>query len=165
MIAIGACIGSGIFVTPAQSLAALPHHGLVLLTWIIGGIVSCLGALTFSELGARFPNAGGVYVFLKEAFGELTGFLYGWITLLIVNTGALAALSMTLTDYSIPLLGWDEKTKIPFAIATIWILTIINVFGVKLSELFSNIFTGIKVLAIVVIIIAGFYFFVNAPGT
>lgn len=161
MIAIGACIGSGIFVTPAQSLAALPHHGLVLITWIIGGIVSCLGALTFSELGARYPNAGGVYVFLKEAFGELTGFLYGWITLLIVNTGALAALSMTLADYSIPLFGWGEEVKIPFAITVIWILTVINIFGVKMSELFANIFTGIKVLAIIIIILAGFYFFIH----
>ena len=163
MIAIGACIGSGIFVTPAQSVAALPHYGLVLITWGIGGLVSCLGALTFSELGARYPNAGGVYVYLKEAFGPLTGFLYGWITLLIVNTGALAALSITLADYFLPLVGVEDIQKIPFSIGIIWVLTIVNIFGVKISEWFSNIFTGIKVLAIILIILAGFYYALHLP--
>lgn len=163
MIAIGACIGSGIFVTPAQSVGALPHYGHVLITWAVGGIVSCLGALTFSELGARYPNAGGVYVYLKEAFGPLTGFLYGWITLLIVNTGALAALSITLADYFLPLIGVDDAQKIPFSIVVIWALTIINIFGVKISEWFSNIFTGIKVLAIIIIILSGFYYILQLP--
>ncbi|MBL0027494.1 MAG: amino acid permease [Saprospiraceae bacterium] len=92
MIAIGACIGSGIFVTPANTMQVLPHQGYVLLTWLIGGFIAFLGAMTFSELGARFPKEGGVYVYLKNAYGDLAGFLYGWIILLIVNTGALAAL-------------------------------------------------------------------------
>ncbi|MBK8888653.1 MAG: amino acid permease [Saprospiraceae bacterium] len=77
MIAIGACIGSGIFVTPADTMATLPHHGYVLLTWIIGGLVAFLGALTFSELGATYPKEGGVYVYLKHAYGDMAGFLYG----------------------------------------------------------------------------------------
>lgn len=155
MMAIGACIGSGIFVTPAQSVQALPHQGLVLLTWLVGGVVSCLGALSFSELGARFPKAGGVYVYLREAFGDLAGFLYGWIILLIVNTGALAALSITLADYTLPLLGIDKEYNPVFAIAIIWILTIINLFGVNISEVFSKIFTGLKLFAIGCIILAG----------
>jgi APA family basic amino acid/polyamine antiporter len=162
MIAIGACIGSGIFVTPAQSFQALPHQGLVLTTWLIGGLVSCIGALSFSELGSRYPKAGGVYVYLKEAYGELVGFLYGWIILLIVNTGALAALSITLTDYAMPLLGITEDYKNLFAISLIWILTLINITGVKISELFSKLFTGLKLLAIGIIIIAGYYFFFHA---
>lgn len=160
MIAIGACIGSGIFVTPAQSMEALPHHGLVLLTWFIGGLISCLGALSFSELGARYPNSGGIYVYLKEAYGELTGFLYGWIILLIVNTGALAALSITLVDYALPLMGLQTIHKNIAAISVIWILTLINIFGVQISELFSKVFTGLKLIAIACIILSGWYYFV-----
>jgi APA family basic amino acid/polyamine antiporter len=165
MIAIGACIGSGIFVSPSQSFSELPHHGFVLATWLIGGIISCFGALTFSELGARFPGTGGVYIYLKEAYGDITGFLYGWITLLIVNTGALAALTITLADYSIPLLNLPESYKIPFAIVILWILTIINIFGIKASEWFSNIFTSLKLSAIFAIIAAGiFYFYTEQPS-
>ncbi|MBK8080676.1 MAG: amino acid permease [Saprospiraceae bacterium] len=162
MIAIGACIGSGIFVTPAQSMAALPHHGLVLITWLIGGVISCLGALSFSELGARYPKSGGVYVYLKEAYGELTGFLYGWIILLIVNTGALAALSITLVDYALPLLKMENINKNFAAIFVIWILTLINIFGVQISEIFSKVFTGLKLIAIICIILAGWYYFANS---
>jgi len=165
MMAIGACIGSGIFVTPAQSVNALPHQGLVLLTWLVGGMVSCLGALSFSELGARFPKAGGVYVYLKEAFGDLAGFLYGWIILLIVNTGALAALSITLADYTLPLLGIGKELNTVFAIIIIWALTLINLFGVHISEVFSKIFTGLKLVAIAIIILAGVIFALyNNPG-
>ncbi|MFZ1703643.1 MAG: amino acid permease [Saprospiraceae bacterium] len=164
MIAIGACIGSGIFVTPAQSMAALPHHGLVLLTWFIGGIVSCMGALSFAELGMRFPKAGGVYVYLKEAFGNLIGFLYGWIILLIVNTGALAALSITLADYAMPIFGLDEWNKSIVAISIIWVLTVVNIFGINISEWFSKVFTGLKLLAIGIIILVGIiFYFTQAP--
>ncbi len=99
LIAIGSCIGSGIFITPADTVKNIPHAGWVLIIWAIGGFISYLGALTFAELGSRFPKAGGVYVYIKEAFGDLPAFLYGWIILFIVNTGALAALGMALVDY------------------------------------------------------------------
>ena len=73
MIAVGSCIGSGIFLTPYKIVEALPHHGFVLLVWAVGGLIALTGALTFAELGSMFPKAGGVYVFLREAYGELTG--------------------------------------------------------------------------------------------
>lgn len=162
MIAIGACIGSGIFITPKSSFAALPHHGYVLLAWLIGGVVTFFGAMTFSELGARYPQAGGVYVFLKEAYGELAGFLYGWIILLVVNTGALAALSMAFADYLSFFGEMTAGTKQLVGIATIAILTAVNVMGVKISGMFAKVFTSLKLLALVAIIILGFYFF-KAP--
>jgi len=165
MIAIGACIGSGIFITPSGTFEFLPHHGYVLLAWIIGGIVTFLGALTFSELGARFPKAGGVYVFLKEAYGSLAGFLYGWIILLIVNTGALAALSVVFADFLSFLIPISEPTKKVIAISTITILTFVNVIGVNVSDVFAKLFTGLKLLALVAIIFLGLYVFAKNDYT
>jgi amino acid transporter len=120
MIAVGACIGSGIFVTPANTIYLLPHQGYVLLAWAIGGCIAFLGALTFSELGARYPQNGGIYVYLKNAFGPLYGFLYGWITLFIVNTGALAALGFALAEYLTYFVKLSDAGKSVLAIIVIW---------------------------------------------
>lgn len=158
MIAIGACIGSGIFVTPANTIDLLPHHGYVLLTWAIGGFIALLGALTFSELGARYPYNGGVYVYLKNAFGPLYGFLYGWITLFIVNTGALAALGMALAEYLTYFIQLSDSWKSILAIMVIWGLTILNIFGVNISQAFASLFTGLKLFAMFLIILVGMYF-------
>jgi basic amino acid/polyamine antiporter, APA family len=162
LIAIGACIGSGIFVTPASTMQYIPHHGYALLTWLVGGVVAYLGAMTFSELGSTFPKEGGVYVYLKNAYGDLAGFLYGWIILLIVNTGALAALGYALADFLnfFFLVSTDAKSMI--AIGVIWFLTVINIFGVNISQYFASLFTGLKLLAIFFIIVAGLYFLPSA---
>lgn len=157
LIAIGACIGSGIFITPAASMQQLPHHGYTLLAWIIGGLVAYLGAMTFSELGATFPKEGGVYVYLKKAYGDLAGFLYGWIILLIVNTGALAALGLALADFLNFFLPVQGAQKSWIAICVIWMLTIVNIFGVNVSQVFASVFTGLKLAAIAIIICVGLY--------
>jgi len=159
MIVIGSCIGSGIFVTPAGTFKDLPHHGFVMLTWLLGGIITFFGAMTFSELSARFPKAGGVYVFLKEAYGDLAGFLYGWIILLIVNTGALAALSVVFTDFLGFFVELNGIEKQLIAVGTITFLTCINIIGVDISGLFAKLFTGLKLLALLAIIILGLVFF------
>ena len=160
MIAVGACIGSGIFVTPAKIAAYLPHHGWILIVWAIGGLIALTGALTFGELGGMFPKSGGVYVFLKEAYGEWVGFLYGWVILLVINTGALAALGLafsTYMTYFIP--GLDDTGKVSLAIMTIVFLTGINIIGVNISQVFASLFTSLKLLAIAAIVIAGLLFF------
>lgn len=156
MIAIGACIGSGIFITPSNTFENLPHHGYVILAWLIGGVITYFGAMTFSELGARHPRAGGVYVFLKEGYGDLAGFLYGWIILLVVNTGALAALSMGFADFLSFFGEMDARTKQIVGIVTISSLTLLNVFGVKISDIFAKVFTGLKLVALLAIIVLGF---------
>ncbi len=159
MIAVGSCIGSGIFVTPYEVVQAVPHHAFVLLIWAIGGLIALTGALTFAELGGMFPQAGGVYVFIKEAYGELAGFLYGWVILLVINTGALAALGIALAEYLAyfyPLGYWG---KILTAIVVISGLTGLNIIGINASQWFANVFTGLKLLAIAGIIIAGLIFF------
>ena len=164
MIVIGACIGSGIFVTPAGTFKELPHHGYVLLTWLLGGFITFLGAMTFSELSARFPKAGGVYVFLREAYGDMAGFLYGWIILLIVNTGALAALCVVFTDFLGFFFEMNSFQKQAIAIGTITLLTCVNIIGVNISGLFAKLFTGLKLIALLAIIILGLVFF-NAEET
>jgi basic amino acid/polyamine antiporter, APA family len=160
MIAVGSCIGSGIFATPGQIVSAVPNATLVLAVWALGGIIALTGALTFSELGGMFPKSGGVYVYLKEAYGELAGFLYGWVILLVINTGALAGLCAAFADYMrifAPQMGEGEKTGL--AALTMVLLTGINMLGVNVSQRLSNFFTGLKLLAIAGIIVAAFLFF------
>ena len=160
MIAVGGCIGSGIFATPNGVIQQVPHHGLALLVWAVGGLIALTGALTFAELGGMFPKAGGVYVYIKEAYGKLPGFLYGWVILLVINTGALAALSVVFADYMqffIP--DMTETRKTLLAVLTIASLTLMNMVGVNISQFFTNLFSGLKLAAIAGIIIAGVVFY------
>ena len=160
MIAVGSCIGSGIFATPNVVVRDLPHHGLALAVWVLGGLIALTGALTFAELGALFPRAGGVYVFLREAYGRLAGFLYGWVTLLVINTGALAALSFIFADYMVYFVpGLTGSGRVGLAVATIAGLTLANILGVGVSQWLSNVFTGGKLLALAGIIVAGLLFY------
>jgi APA family basic amino acid/polyamine antiporter len=155
LIVVGSCIGSGIFVTPATTMQHLPHHGYALLTWAIGGIVALLGAMTFSELGSRYPREGGVYVYLREAYGPLAGFLYGWIILFIVTTGALAALCLVLIDYLSILFPKLLDYKSLLAILILWILTIVNIFGTNISQTLASAFSTLKLAAMVAVVIIG----------
>lgn len=159
MIAVGSCIGAGIFTTPNVVAQPLQNHGLVLIIWIIGGLISLTGALTFAELGGLFPQSGGVYVFLKQAYGDLTGFLYGWVILLAINTGSLAALGIALAEYLTFFFPMDPTIKTMVAVGVIAILTLINVIGVQVSQSLANIFTGLKLLAIAGIILIGFFYY------
>ncbi len=160
MIAVGSCIGSGIFVTPAQIVSAVPNATLVLLVWTLGGVIALTGALTFSELGGLFPRSGGVYVYLREAYGDLVGFLYGWVILLVINTGALAGLCVAFAEYmKIFVPGMSDGAKTAIAAVTMLALTGINILGVSVSQGLANVFTGLKLLAIGGIIVAGFIFF------
>lgn len=156
MIAVGSTIGSGIFLTPSMIAHALPSPPMMLLVWIVGGVMALSGALTYAELGALFPKAGGVYVFLKEGYGELTGFLFGWAYFLVVNTGAIAALSIafaTYFGYFVPLSPTGIKLC---AITGIVIVTAVNVRGVKTGGIFSDIFTVLKLAGIFGVIVIGF---------
>ena len=99
MLVVGGIIGSGIFFTPAETARALPTAGWVLGIWTLGGVVALAGALTYAELGAMMPEAGGGYVYVREAFGRLPAFLLGWMTLLMIASGAIAAVSMGFAGY------------------------------------------------------------------
>jgi APA family basic amino acid/polyamine antiporter len=158
MVAIGSCIGSGIFVTPSQIAGLIPSSTLILLVWALGGIITLTGALTFGELGSIFPKAGGIYVFLKEAYGGWLGFLYGWAYLLIITSGSIAVLSLAFSYYLSFFIPMDNTWRMLTSIIAITILTTLNVFRAKFGEIFSNIFTGLKILGILIIIGFGFFF-------
>src|SRR2546427_8550555 len=105
MAVIGGIIGGGIFRTPATVAERVGSPTLVLAAWIVGGVVALIGAFCFGELGQRRPKAGGGYVYLRETWGPLAGFLYGWALLLVIATGAIAAVAGTVAHYALALAG------------------------------------------------------------
>ncbi|MEK6572344.1 MAG: amino acid permease [Bacteroidota bacterium] len=156
MIVIGSIIGSGIFITPSSIAQSLPSAGLILFVWTLGGLLALTGALTYGELSALMPKAGGVYVYLSEAYGGVFGFLYGWANFLVINTGALAALAIvyaTYFGYFVPLSELGIKAV---AIMGIILLTFINYFGVRAGGVFSDVFTLLKLIGICGLIFFGF---------
>jgi APA family basic amino acid/polyamine antiporter len=157
MVAIGSCIGSGIFVTPSQIAGLIPSSGLILVVWALGGVIALTGALTFGELGSLFPKAGGIYVFLKEAYGGWLGFLYGWAYLVIITSGSIAVLSLAFSHYLSFFFPMNNTWKMITSIITISVLTTLNVFRAKFGEIFSNIFTGLKIVGILIIICVGLF--------
>lgn len=161
MIAIGASIGSGIFRTPGLVAQYLPDKSMILFVWAVGGIYALTGALTFSELGGLFPKTGGIYHYLKEAYGEPVAFSYGWCNLFIINTGSIAGLAVTFAGYLDVLMPVNERF---IAMSIIVIATVINIFGVKASEIFSSIFTLLKMSGIVAIVLVALFFTVPTEG-
>jgi basic amino acid/polyamine antiporter, APA family len=156
MIAIGSTIGSGIFLTPALIANSLHSPTYIIIIWLVGGLLILCGALTFAELGALMPQAGGVYVYLSEGYGKLFGFLYGWAYILVVNTGGIAALSVAFTTYLAYFFPMSPVVLKIVAVCGILFLTIINVVGVKVGGIFSDVFTVLKLIGIFGVIAVGF---------
>ena len=156
MIAIGSTVGSGIFLTPSIVAHQLPSPLWIGAVWLAGGVMALSGALTMAELGGMLPQAGGVYVFLKETYGGLTGFLYGWAYFLVVNTGGLAALAIAFSTYLgffIPLSAAGLKIV---GISGLVVLTLLNVLGVKIGGIFADLFTTLKLVGIAGLILVAF---------
>jgi APA family basic amino acid/polyamine antiporter len=147
---------------PEGVASLLPTPGLLILGWIAGGIISFAGALVFAELGAALPRAGGQYVFLREAYGDLIGFLYGWTLFAVIHTGSLAALAVGYAEYFgyfVPALGTDRVlASIPLpggalaisagqinAVFVIVLLSVINFFGVREGSFFQGMVTVVKI--------------------
>ena len=169
----GIVIGSGVFLTTGIMAQDLPSGPLLLLAWAAGGALSLAGALAYAELGAMMPAAGGQYVYLREAYGNLAAFLFGWITLLVYQSGSIAAVSVGFAEYFgtfFPLLGTGNiLIEIPIggftyslsagqltaAAATI-LLTAVNVLGVREGAMVSNILTSVKIAAILAFVGFGF---------
>jgi APA family basic amino acid/polyamine antiporter len=155
MIAVGGTIGSGIFLTPALVAQQLPSPVWILLVWAIGGVITLCGALTFAELGGMMPNAGGMYVYLTEAYSPLVGFLFGWAYFLVVNTGGLAGVCIAFATYighfvSLPATGIQLV-----AIGGLVFVTILNVVGVKIGGIFADLFTILKIGGIGILVVVG----------
>src|SRR3954470_13878015 len=163
MAVVGGIIGGGIFRTPATVAERLRSPGWVLLAWVIGGIVALIGAFCFGELGQRRPRAGGGYVYLRETFGPLPAFLYGWTLVLVIATGAIAAVAVTFADYTLALLGLPHTYSVPLAVAAIVFHTSINYIGVRPAAITQNIFTLLKLAALAVLIGAGLLLGLPSP--
>jgi APA family basic amino acid/polyamine antiporter len=125
-------------------------------TWALGALVALLGAFIFAELGARRPAAGGGYVYIREAFGALPAFLYGWALLLAIATGAAAAVAVTFASYAAPLLGLAPAMEPWLAASAIVLLSVVNVVGVRPGTLTQNVFTLLKLGAIAALVISAF---------
>jgi APA family basic amino acid/polyamine antiporter len=155
MVVVGGIIGAGIFLNPAFVAQRVGTPGLVMTAWAIGGVIALIGALCYAELGSRRPHAGGGYVYLREAFGPLPAFLYGWTLLLVGSTGSIAAVAVTFSRYAAPLLGLGESAVKPMAVATIVLLTAINYFGIRPGSITQNVFTVLKLSALLLLIVSG----------
>jgi APA family basic amino acid/polyamine antiporter len=155
MIAIGSTIGSGIFLTPALVAHTLPSPSWIIGIWLVGGVMALTGALTFAELAGMMPGAGGVYVYLNEAYGPLAGFLYGWAYFLVCNTGGIAALSLAFATYLGHFIPLSPAGLRITAITGLLLVTALNVRGVKIAGMFSDVFTLLKLSGIGFLIVAG----------
>jgi APA family basic amino acid/polyamine antiporter len=155
MIVIGGVIGAGIFRTPA-TVAERTTSGLPLLVlWVLGGLLTLTGVLCYAELGSRRPQAGGIYLYLREAFGMLPAFLFGWTMALINYPGSVAAVATTFADYfckavDLPLL-WVK----PVGVAAIVFIVGVNLFGIRAGALMQNIFAVLKLAAIALLVAVG----------
>ena len=155
MINAGGIIGSGIFMVPATVAMFTGSSSLFFMVWIAGGIVSLFGALSVAELGAAMPRAGGQYVYLSEAYGPVWGYLYGWSAVAVINTASIAAVGVAFSEYLRFFFPITDVSIKGIAVATIVLLTIINILDVKSGARFQNLFTISKLGAIFVIIILG----------
>ena len=160
-VVVGSVIGSGIFIVPAGVARNVPFLGGIALVWVIGGLFSLAGALTLAELGTMLPNAGGPYVYLREAFGRLPAFLFGWTELLIIRTGSIATMAAAFGLYfallvpapaGIPPLAWQTTA----AVAATVLVAVINVIGTRAGGGVQVVGTALKVGALVAMIVLPF---------
>jgi APA family basic amino acid/polyamine antiporter len=163
MAVVGGIIGGGIFRTPATVAERLGTPGAVLMTWVAGGVVALIGAFVWGELGQRRPQAGGGYVYLRETFGPLPAFLYAWTLVLVIATGAIAAVAVTFADYTLALFGASHRYSVALAVAAIVALSGINYVGVRPAAITQNIFTVLKLAAIAALIATGLVLGVPLP--
>ena len=155
MAVIGGIIGAGIFRGPAVVAARVGTPRLTLVAWVLGGLIALAGALCFGELGRRSPRAGGGYVYLRDALGPLPAFLYGWALLLVIATGAAAAVAVTCAGYVVTLAGLPPEFTTRVAVGAILLLCIVNYLGVEPAAVTLNVFTVLKLAALAALIVVG----------
>jgi len=178
MIIISIVIGSGIFLTAGIIAKGIPFGFLILIAWLVGGLHALLGALTYAELGASMPQAGGQYVYLREAYGRFSGFLFGWVSFSIYLTGIIASLAVGCAEYMgyfFPFMGMENilfkkdffvlDSYYQFSLSTghltavimILMLSLVNYRGVRISKYITNTSSLIKIGALLLFICFGLY--------
>jgi APA family basic amino acid/polyamine antiporter len=165
-IVIGSVIGSGIFRSPGEVLSQVDVAiAPALMVWFVGGVLSLLGALTYGELSATNPAAGGLYIYIRDAFGRFPAFLFGWTFFTVITSGSVAALAVVFTEYCgqlIPLSTWMSKL---ITVGIIVVMTIVNVIGTRNSANLNNLTTMIKVFALLAMSAALLWFGHNYQTT
>lgn len=154
LIAMGGIIGSGIFVSPSLVAARTGSVTGTLFAWVLGGAIALAGALVFAELGARRPEAGGSYAYLREAYHPAIGFLFGWTLLLLVQSGGMAASAMTFARYAREL-GHVPLSEGALAAVVLLVLTLVNILGVRAGASTQNVLMVLKLTALLAVIVAG----------
>jgi len=153
-IVVGTIIGSGIFLVPHNVAMQVGTLGSLFAVWVMGGLLSLAGALSLAELGAALPEAGGVYVYLREAYGKSFAFLYGWGMLVVIHSGSAATLAVAFAIYSgtfLPLTPLESKLV---ASAVVAVLTAVNVFGVRSGSAVQTLFTFAKLAGLAIIVLS-----------
>ena len=169
LLLVSGIIGSSIFLTAKDIAGPLPQPMLFLLVWVIGGVISLFGCVAFAELGSMFPESGGQYVYLREAYGDLVAFLYGWMLFAVANGGTIAALSVASAAYTgqvfpivsqdhivLQLAGFTITRAHVFGLLLIAILTYVNVVGLRWGTLLQNLSTWTKFAAMAAFVVLGF---------
>jgi APA family basic amino acid/polyamine antiporter len=183
MVVVGAMIGSGIFIVPAEMSRHIGSSGWLLVAWILTGMLTIAGALCFGELSAMMPHAGGMYLYLREAYSPMWGFLYGWTLFSVIETGTIAAVAIAFARFSgvlWPSISEDHYFIAPvhlsthyavslstaqlLAIGAIALLTAGNMLGLRYGKLIQNVFTIAKTAALAGLIILGFFYGRNAAA-
>ena len=154
MIVMGGIIGSGIFMNPYVVAQRVHTSFLILGVWIFGGVLALIAAFIWAELATRRPDVGGQYAYLREAFHPLVAFLYGWVLLLVIQTGGMAAVSVTFSRYFIEMTHLRISDALLAAIV-LAVLTIVNCFGVKAGSTVQSVLMILKILAIVALVVCG----------
>jgi len=152
LLVIGAVIGSGIFLVPGAILRQVDGSvGLAMLVWLVGGILSLMGGLTYGELSAMKPQAGGIYVYIRECFGPIPAFLYGWTLFFVIATGATATLSVAFSKYCGEIVALSATGGKVVSLGMIAVIAVVNVLGARRSADVQNVSTVVKAGAVVLI--------------
>lgn len=176
-IVVGSMVGSGIFIVSADIARGVGSPGWLMMVWIIAGFMTIMAALSYGELAGMFPKAGGQYVYLREAYNPLTGFLYGWTLFLVIQTGTIAAVAMAFAKFSGLLVPWVSENIVWYqegvfkfgpiqlvAIGSIAFLTWINTRGIQEGKKVQNAFTSGKFILLILFIIIGLSFAWNSTA-
>src|SRR5271157_3459663 len=169
LLLVSGIIGSSIFLTAKDIAGPLPNPKLFFLVWVLGGVISLCACVAFAELGSMFPDSGGQYIYLREAYGDLVAFLYGWMLFSVANGGSIAALAVAAAAYTgqvVPVIS-QEHVVLSFAgivltrahvmaLVLITVLTWVNVIGLRRGALLQNVSTWTKFIAMAAFVVLGF---------
>ena len=153
---IGTILGAGVFRVPSMVAGQLNNEYFIIAAWVLGGLISIIGALCYAELATSYPSVGGEYYFLQKAYGSKIAFLYGWARSIVIVTGSLGILGITLGDYMTKIVDLGSNSSTIWAMLVIVGLSILNAIGIKEGKTTQNILTIIEVLGVIAIIVTGF---------